>query len=311
MTNITNFTFLSTDGKTTLHGTAWLPADREIVAVLQIAHGLTEYVGRYDGFARFLNEQGIAVFGHDHLGHGLSLPEGAVPIYFGDGNTWDTVVDDMYRLHLRIKEQFPDKPLFLMGHSMGSFLARTYLIRYSGTVRAAIIMGTAWQSEVTLTAGLLVAKILTCIHGESSAPALVTALTFGVYNKAFAPTRTRCDWLTADTENVDRCMADPMCGQPITTGLMREMLLGIRFNQKREHLQKMDKNCPILLISGKDDPVGNMGKGVQHTYDIFRSHGIADVTLQLYDGLRHEILNEGSKRDIVHRDIMDWLRRCL
>lgn len=311
MTNMTDFTFLSTDGKTTLHGISWLPADREVVAVLQIVHGVAEYIGRYDAFARFLNEQGIAVIGHDHLGHGLSLPEGGVPVYFGEGNTWNTVVDDMYRVHLRIKEQFPDKPVFLMGHSMGSFLTRTYLIRYSGTVRGAIIMGTGWQNKLTVSAGLLVAKTITRARGESATSDFVTNLAFGAYNKAFSPTRTPCDWLSADTDNVDRYMADPLCGNDATVGLFREMLLGIRFNQKHDHINSMDKNCPILLISGKDDPVGNMGKGVQQTYDAFRASGIKDVSLQLYDGLRHEILNEAAQKDTAYADIYAWLQRYI
>ena len=311
MTKMTDFTFLSTDGKTTLHGISWLPEDREIVAVLQIAHGVAEYIGRYDGFARFLNEQGIAVFGHDHLGHGLSLSENDVPVYFGKGNTWNTVVDDMYRLHLRIKEQFPDTPLFIMGHSMGSFLTRTYLIRYSGTVRGAIIMGTGWQNEATIAAGLLIAKTIARTRGENVTSDFVTNLAFGAYNRIFAPVRTDYDWLSADTDNVDRYIADPLCKQDPTVGLFREMLCGFRFNQNASHLQMMDKKCPLLLISGKDDPVGSMGKGVQQTYDAFRASGIEDVTLQLYDGLRHEILNEAAQKDTVRADIYAWLKRYI
>lgn len=311
MTNMTDFTFLSTDGKTTLHGKAWLPTDGKVIAVLQIAHGVAEYIARYDGFARFLNEQGIAVFGHDHLGHGLSLPEDGVPVYFGQGNTWNTVVDDMYRLHLRIKEQFPDTPLFLMGHSMGSFLARTYLIRYSGTVRGAIIMGTGWQNEATITAGLLIAKAIARARGEAATSDFVTNLAFGAYNKPFAPTRTGYDWLSADTDNVDSYIADPLCGNDTTVGLFREMLLGFRFNQKRDHLMKMDKKCPLLLISGKDDPVGGMSKGVRQTYEAFRDAGMEDVTLRFYDGLRHEILNEAAQKDAVYADIYDWFKRYI
>ena len=132
MTDFQEFTFLSSDGHTRLHGAQWVPADREPIAVLQIAHGVAEHILRYDGFARYLNEQGILVAGHDHLGHGKSLPEGAVPVYFGDGATWETVVDDIHLLHQRLREQYPRLPILLMGHSMGSFLSRTYLIRYPG-----------------------------------------------------------------------------------------------------------------------------------------------------------------------------------
>ena len=309
MTNLQEFTFLSTDGKTTLHGMEWVPEGRDIVGVLQIAHGVAEYIARYDHFARFLNEQGVAVVGNDHLGHGKSIAPGATPIYFGDGNTWDTVVDDLYTLHLRIKDKFPGVPLFLMGHSMGSFLARTYLIRYPGTVQAAIIMGTGWQPEIMLTGGLTMAGTIARRSGESATSDMVTNLAFGSYNKAFAPNRTPVDWLSVDTDNVDRYIADPLCGLPATVGLFRQMLTGIRFNQRPDNLRKMDKDMPILFISGEQDPVGGMMKGVVRSRDAFLAAGVKDVTLLSYAGLRHEILNEKAQQQTVYNDIWSWLKK--
>ena len=309
MTNLQEFTFLSTDGKTTLHGMEWVPEGRDIVGVLQIAHGVAEHIARYDHFARFLNEQGVAVVGNDHLGHGKSIAPGATPIYFGDGNTWDTVVDDLYTLHLRIKDKFPGVPLFLMGHSMGSFLARTYLIRYPGTVQAAIIMGTGWQPEIMLTGGLTMAGTIARRSGESATSDMVTNLAFGSYNKAFAPNRTPVDWLSVDTDNVDRYIADPLCGLPATVGLFRQMLTGIRFNQRPDNLRKMDKDMPILFISGEQDPVGGMMKGVVRSRDAFLAVGVKDVTLLSYAGLRHEILNEKAQQQTVYNDIWSWLKK--
>ena len=309
MTNLQEFTFLSTDGKTTLHGMEWVPEGRDIVGVLQIAHGVAEHIARYDHFARFLNEQGVAVVGNDHLGHGKSIAPGATPIYFGDGNTWDTVVDDLYTLHLRIKDKFPGVPLFLMGHSMGSFLARTYLIRYPGTVQAAIIMGTGWQPEIMLTGGLTMAGTIARRSGESATSDMVTTLAFGSYNKAFAPNRTPVDWLSVDTDNVDRYIADPLCGLPATVGLFRQMLTGIRFNQRADNLRKMDKDMPILFISGEQDPVGGMMKGVIRSRDAFLAAGMKNVTLLSYAGLRHEILNEKAQQQTVYSDIWSWLKK--
>lgn len=310
MTKKTDFTFLSSDGKTRLHGIAWIPEDVTPVAVLQIVHGVAEYVGRYDDFARFLNRRGIIVVGHDHLGHGLSLPEGGTPVYFGDGNTWNTPVDDIYVLHTKLKEQYPDLPLLLMGHSMGSFLSRTYLIRYPGTVKAAILMGTGWQSAAALTGGLALAGMLKRRNAAATNDT-VTELAFGAYNKTFKPNRTDYDWLSADEENVDAYMADPLCGQDATVGLFYEMLNGIRFNQRRGNLERMDKTMPILLISGEDDPVGGMGAGVRQTYAEFKRTGIADCTLKLYPGLRHELLNEKAHRDEVYQDIWSWMEEKL
>ena len=306
MTNMTDFTFLSNDGKTMLHGISWLPEGKPL-AVLQIAHGVAEYIGRYDAFARYLNEHGIAVVGHDHLGHGLSLGKGDIPVYFGKGNTWQTVVDDIYTLHNHLKQQYPDVPMVLMGHYMGSFLARTYLIRYPGTVKAAILMGTGWQGSLTVDAGLLIARVIAAAKGDAGTSQFVTNLAFGSYNKTFKPHRTEFDWLSADTGNVDAYIADPLCGQPTSVGLFREMLKGFRYNQKFSHLDQMDGHTPILLISGQQDPVGALGAGVRQTYTEFKRSGVADCTVKLYPGLRHEILNEKAQQQVVFEDIRCWI----
>lgn len=307
MTDFQEFTFLSSDGRTQLHGAQWTPADREPIAVLQIAHGVAEHILRYDDFARYLNDRGILVAGHDHLGHGKSLPEGGTPVYFGDRATWETVVDDIHLLHDRLREQYPDLPILLMGHSMGSFLSRSYLIRYPGTVDAAIIMGTGWQPKAVVAGGLAVARSTAAVVGESGTSDLVTQLAFGAYNKQFAPNRTSCDWLSADTDNVDAYMADPLCGADATVGLFRQMLLGIRFNQRLSNLRRMDAQTPVLFIAGDKDPVGANGAGVRRTYQEFLRAGMQDCTLKLYPGLRHEILNEKGWQREIFRDIGLWL----
>lgn len=307
MTNMTEFTFLSTDGKTQLHGMRWEPDGGSVRAVLQICHGVAEHIARYDAFARYLNGLGIAVVGHDHLGHGLSLPEGGTPVYFGEGNTWNTVVDDIYVLHQRIRLRYPDVPLCIMGHSMGSFLTRTYLIRYPGTVKAAVIMGTGWQPKAVIAGGMAVAKAVGAVVGENGTSDLVTNLAFGAYNKLFAPNRTSCDWLSADEGNVDAYMADPLCGADATVGLFRQMLSGIRFNQKLSNLRQMDPRIPVLFVAGEKDPVGDCGNGVRRTYQEFRRAGMQDCTLKLYPGLRHEILNEKAQQQQIFEDIGQWL----
>ena len=307
MTNMTEFTFLSTDGKTQLHGMRWEPEGGSVRAVLQICQGVAEHIARYDAFARYLNGLGIAVVGHDHLGHGLSLPEGGTPIYFGVGNTWNTVVDDIYVLHQRIRLWYPDVPLCIMGHSMGSFLTRTYLIRYPGTVKAAVIMGTGWQPKAVIAGGMAVAKAVGAVVGENGTSDLVTNLAFGAYNKLFAPNRTSCDWLSADEGNVDAYMADPLCGADATVGLFRQMLSGIRFNQKLSNLRQMDPRIPVLFVAGEKDPVGDCGNGVRRTYQEFRRAGVQDCTLKLYPGLRHEILNEKAQQQQIFEDIGQWL----
>lgn len=299
------FFYPSADGKTQIHGVEWLP-DGEMLAVVQILHGVAEHILRYEEFAKYLTRQGFAVVGNDHIGHGTSVAEGAAPVYFGGKGSWNWVVEDAYSLRRRTGAKFPDRPYFMLGHSMGSFLLRTYLICHPGTVTAAVIMGTGQQPAVMTGGGRCVASLAALRSGEEHPDDLVTQLAFGSYNKAFAPNRTPFDWLSVNEENVDRYIADPLCGAPASVGLFREMLGGIAFIRSPKNLRKMDKNTPILFVAGECDPVGDFGKGVRQAYESFRKAGVADVQLLLYPGLRHEILNE-SQREKVYLDIYEWL----
>ena len=303
------FTFPSADGKTAIHAVEWLPEGAPR-AVLQIAHGVSEYVLRYEDFAGYLTERGFAVVGNDHLGHGLSVSDGAPRLYFGPKGSWNWVVEDMEQLRKLTHRQFPNLPYFLLGHSMGSFLTRTYLIRYPGTVDATIIMGTGHQSPAIVAGGRAIAKAAGKRHGFKAHSPRVEALAFGAYNKAFAPNRTEVDWLSASDNNVDAYIADPLCGQKASIGLFYEMLGGIRFISTPKNIASMNRNTPILFISGDKDPVGEMGKGVKRAYEAFRRAGVRDVELKLYKGLRHEILNEDC-RAVVYNDLWSWIEKHL
>lgn len=309
MTNLSEFTFLSSDGATQLHAMEWTDATPR--AVLQLTHGVAEYIARYDHFARFMAAQGFVVVGHDHLGHGYSLPRGGTPIFFAGKGGWTKVVDDVYTLCQKTHAKYPDLPYFLLGHSMGSFVARSLLIRYPDAVDGAIIMGSGWNSEAAIAGGRLLTTVLGKLQGKRSTNDFVTSLAFGSYNKAFAPNRTVVDWVASDPDSVDRYVNDPLCGQDVTIGLFHDMLGGFRFNQKAENLRKMRTDLPVLLISGADDPVGAMGKGVEKTRDAFLSAGMEHVDMVLYPTLRHEILNETQHRQTVYEDILHWLEQHL
>lgn len=309
MANRREFYFPSSDGKTSIHAIEWMP-DCAPVGVYQIAHGVAEYALRYEPFAEFLCGKGFVVAANDHIGHGLSVAEGAAPLYFGEQDGWTHVVDDMHTLRDLMHEKYPELPYFLMGHSMGSFLARTYLIRYPGTVSAAIIMGTGQQPGFMVAGGKLAAAVIGKRHGFDKFNATIDNLAFGAYNKPFEPKRTPFDWLSVNEENVDRYIADPLCGGGATVGLFRDMLGGIGFIAKPENLKKMDLSTPILFISGAMDPVGDLGKGVDKAYQSFVDAGVKDVTCKLYPGLRHEILNE-KERDRVYADIWAWIEERL
>jgi alpha-beta hydrolase superfamily lysophospholipase len=299
------FTFPSADGRTAVHAVEWLP-DGEARAVLQISHGVSEYILRYAPFAAFLTDRGFAVVGHDHLGHGSSVAPGSPRLYFGPGGSWNWVVKDLYTRRELAGRRFPGVPYFLLGHSMGSFLARTYLIRYPGTLDGAVLMGTGQMSPSLIAGGKLIAARESRKVGETNPSPLVMKLAFENYNKRFAPNRTGFDWLSASYENVDWYIAHPLCGGNPTIGLFREMLDGLSFISKPANLKKMNLNTPIFFISGAMDPVGDCGKGVRRACESFRKAGVRDVSIRLYPHLRHEILNEGCK-EVVYQEVYQWL----
>ncbi len=300
------FFFPSSDGKTLIHVNQWTPSERRILGVVQIAHGVAEYGARYAPFARFLCGHGFVVVANDHLGHGQSLIPGSPMVYLGEKDGWWNVVDDMECLRSRVAKVFPDRPYFLFGHSMGSFLSRTHLIRYPGRLDGCILCGTGHQSPALIAGGKLIADREIRRLGKKAFSARADDLAFGAYNKAFAPTRTRFDWVSASEENVDAYIADPLCGGDTTLGLFRDMLDGLSYITRQSNMDKMDADLPVLFIAGDQDPVGDMGKGVRKAHDCFKKAGIRDLSIKLYHGLRHEILNEAS-RQYVYRDVLDWL----
>ena len=261
------FFFPSSDGKTLIHVNQWTPSERRILGVVQIAHGVAEYGARYAPFARFLCGHGFVVVANDHLGHGQSLIPGGPMVYLGEKDGWWNVVDDMECLRGRVAKVFPDRPYFLFGHSMGSFLSRTHLIRYPGRLDGCILCGTGHQSPALIAGGKLIADREIRRLGKKAFSARADDLAFGAYNKAFAPTRTRFDWVSASEENVDAYIADPLCGGDTTLGLFRDMLDGLSYITRQSNMDKMDADLPVFFIAGDQDPVGDMGKGVRKAHD--------------------------------------------
>lgn len=300
------FYFPSSDGRTLIHVNQWTPLGGPIAGVVQIAHGVAEYGARYEPFARFLCGHGFAVVANDHLGHGKSLVEDCPMVYFGDENGWRHAVEDMEELRRRTAKVFPGVPYFLFGHSMGSFLSRTHLIRYPGRLDGCVLCGTGHMSPALIAGGKLIADREIRRLGRKAYSAKADQLAFGAYNKPFAPNRTRFDWISASEANVDAYIADPLCGGDTTLGLFRDMLGGLGIITKQANIERMDKDLPVLFIAGDQDPVGEMGKGVRRAYQAFRKAGVRDVSIKLYHGLRHEILNEASRR-YVYQDVLDWL----
>lgn len=289
-----------------IHGCRWTPQG-EVKAVVQIVHGIAEFIERYDGFAEFLNEQGIVVVAEDHMGHGKSIDHGGTKGFFDGG--WKAVVDDTVHLQKMTREEFPDKPYFLFGHSMGSFISRTILCRYPDLdLTGCIICGTGWMPDVVVKTGYLTAKSFCARIGEKTPSERLQSMMFGGFNRRVEHQRTSVDWLTRDAAVVDAYQAHPMAGFTASCGLIRDMLGGVIFNQKQSNLEKMNKNLPILFVAGGDDPVGNYGKGVKIAAKNFKAVGMKDVTCKLFPLCRHEILNE-INREEIYRYIYNWILR--
>lgn len=300
------FYYPSADGKTKIHAVEWLP-EGEPKAILQIAHGVTEYILRYEEFAKFLTEKGIAVIGNDHIGHGTSIAEGAERMYFGPEGSWDWVVEDIKKCLEITKNKFPNTPYCLLGFSLGSFLARTYLTKYPGTLNGAIIMGSGQLPPFQISIAKFMVNNEAKKVGEDHTSPTIQKLSYETYNKYFAPNRTKYDWLCASATSLDEYIKDTMRGEDFTAGLFRELLNGMAFTAKQSNIEKIDKNMPILFLSGDKDPVGEQGKGVIKAYDCFKKAGIKDVNMKLYPGLRHDILREDCRQDIFE-DIYNWMK---
>lgn len=299
MANRQEFFFPSSDGAHQVHGVLWLPESGEPKAVVQIIHGICEYALRYDPFAIYLTERGYAVAGSDHLGHGQTATGSEEYGFFTD---WFQLTKDQFSLRKQIGRQYPKIPYFLLGHSMGSFQARTYLIDYPGTVDGCILSGTGQESAATVAMG----KLVTGIGDPHKVNTFFQKLSLDAYNRKFAPNRTSADWISRDNAVVDQYLADPMCNFPTRTGMNHAMMTGLQYISKKENLLRMDKQIPVGIFSGDADPVGGMGKGVEKVYNYFVSAGCEDVTMKLYPGARHEILNETNRQE-VYGDLLVWL----
>ena len=287
-----------------IHGCRWMP-DTYPKAILQIVHGIAEYVERYDDFANYLTSLGYIVVAEDHMGHGRSIGETGIRGYFHGG--WFSAVEDSYHLLKTMRKEYPELPYVLFGHSMGSFMARTILTRHPGSgISAAVICGTGWQPRAVLKAGIPLCKLVCRLDGETKPSEKLQSLVFGSYNKKVEHPRTAFDWLSRDDKVVDAYIADPLCGFTASAGLLRDMMIGIDYIEQPENLNAMRKDLPVLFIAGGDDPVGAYGEGVKQAAEAFRLTGMQQVKTKIYPLCRHEILNEINRKE-VYGDVAAWL----
>lgn len=307
MAVLNEFTFPSADGKTAIRVRRWAP-EGPVKGFVQIAHGIGEHVERYDGFMTFLAEHGYVAAANDHLGHGYSISASEELGYFAQEEGWMTVVRDMHTLQGLLTQEDPTLPAFLFGHSMGSFLARTYLYTYPTELTGAILCGTGHMSRAVTGFGERLCALTCRLRGDHYRSRMLAGMTFMGYNRGIHPVVSGYEWLSRDSAVVDAYLADPLCGQVPTAALLRDMLEGIRGITDLTNCLEMRKTLPVLFIAGERDPVGEFGKGVKRAVKAFETVGMEDVTLKLYPGCRHELLNELNRQEVME-DVLSWMKK--
>ena len=279
----------SKDGKTTIHACIW-QCEGEPKAVLQIIHGMAEYAARYAPLAEFLNKQGIVVCAEDHLGHGKSVCSEDDLGYFAAKNGWQTVLSDIRGLTEIVKPKYVGVPYFVMGHSMGSFFCRKYISLYGDNLAGAIVMGTGFKSAATTGGAKFITGLVAAFKGWRYRSKFIDNSAFGSYNKRFDK-RTSFDWLSANPDNVDNYIADPLCGVPFTCNAFYGLFSIISQACKSKTIKAVPEKLPVFVVAGADDPVGDYGKGVEKLCRKLDRYG-KNVSMILYRGCRHEIVND-------------------
>lgn len=286
----------------------WLP-DASPKGAVQIAHGMCEHSERYARLAQALVAAGYAVYASDMRGHGHTAKTPGDLGHLADQNGWNLVLSDLLCLTETIHQQHPNIPVFLIGHSMGSFLAQHYITRHADTIKGAVFSGTNGKVGPLLWAGKCTNRFEMWRQGPKGRSALMEYLSFGAYNNAFKPTRTAFDWITRDPAEVDKYISDPLCGFRCTNQFWSDLIEGLEAIEKPKNIAHIPKEFPVLMVSGSLDPVSNKTAGVQRLIATYQNASLRDITYHFYEGARHEVFNE-TNREEVYRNVIDWLE-CL
>jgi alpha-beta hydrolase superfamily lysophospholipase len=307
--NESTVTFPSHDNVSTIHALLWEPdegSETAVRGIIHIIHGASEHCARYRHFAAFLAAAGFVVCADDHIGHGKSVDSqealGHLPLKGG----LDILVSDEHTLRQIVAARYPqDTPYIMLGHSMGSFILRAYLARHGTGLAAAILSGTGQQPAALSAAGRLAARVVALLEGATTRSRFLDGLGMGALSKAIPDARTPLDWLSTDPAVVDAYIADEYCGMMFTAGGYATLTELTGDAVKPANAARVPKELPLLFIAGGDDPVGDKGVGVEKAARLYRDAGMRRVDLKIYEGLRHEILNEPI-REAIYQDILDW-----
>lgn len=300
--------FISCDGKTKIHVSMWCPDKSEYEKpkmILQIMHGMIEYIDRYDEFARYLAQRGILVVGNDHLGHGASVLSDDDFGYFRDKEPENALVLDAHHLTCLIRKRFPGIPVYLLGHSMGSFMTRKYICKYGKELAGVIVMGTGHQITPLVITGEVVAGVVGFFKGDRYRSKFISNAMFGAYGKRIKDDKTPNAWLTRDKAIVEEYNNNKLTTFLFTVNGYKGLMRTIHYVRKKKNIEQIPKDLPMLMISGLDDPVGEYGEGVKRAFKSYHGY-LEDIDLRLYEDCRHELCNELNREDIFE-DIYEWL----
>jgi alpha-beta hydrolase superfamily lysophospholipase len=297
-----DFSF-QTEDRASLHVSGW--AVDAPKAVVQVIHGMAEYGSRYARLAAALAAAGYTTYAHDHRGHGKSISDASPPGHIADHDSWNLIVEDAHGVNREIARRHPGLPIIVLGHSMGSFVLQQLLFEHPADMVAAALSGSNGKQPAKAATGKLLARIERARVGRRNPSRLLTRLTFGDYNKAFAPARTDFDWLSRDSAEVDAYIADPLLGFEVSTETWVDLLTGLDRIADPSNVARVPKGMPLYLFAGDRDPVGDFGKGMRRLHDAYQRAGIADVRLKLYPGGRHESFNETNRQEVT-ADFIAW-----
>jgi alpha-beta hydrolase superfamily lysophospholipase len=283
----------------------WQPEFEKPKAVVQISHGMAETAERYERLAQTLTNHGYIVVANDHRGHGKTAGSLDKVGKLGP-DSFNRMVKDMAELSDRISEEHRGLPIFLLGHSMGSFLTQQYMYRFPGKVSGIILSGSNGKPSSAIGLAAKIAAFEAKLRGENHRSKLLNSLTFGSYNKEFRPTRSNFDWLSRDTAEVDAYINNPYCGAVFTASFFRDFFKGLQEIYLEENMQKIPRDLPIYVFSGEKDPVGGLGKGVRQLLRKYHELGLKQVSSTLYPEGRHEMLNELNREEVMS-DLLAWL----
>ncbi|MFB5189338.1 alpha/beta hydrolase [Alicyclobacillus fastidiosus] len=289
-----------------LQGRSWgSDESRSARGVVLILHGMGDHIGRYDSFATFLAAAGFLVHGYDQRGHGLTGERMKSRGHLGEDG-FEQLVRDAHHVIQTLRHSSPDLPVVVVGHSMGSFVAQSFLTQYGRSIDACILCGSNGPEGTMLHLAKWLARRTSNLHGPTSTSRLLTRLTFGAYNRAFRPNRTDFDWLSSDPQEVDLYLRDPHCGFSLSSASMYDMFTTLQNVHRPDRLRQIPNNLPIFIIAGEKDPLSHFGRGIRRLAALYEKHGMTNVTYKLYPDARHELLHEINRVEVC-RDVLAWL----